>query len=356
MYLNLLFALIVAIALIIWIIDYSKQRTNYGIFISTTIASLILVFTVYTLGTANMLADTEILNGRVTSKQPEKVGCRHSYSCNCRPSCSGSGKSRSCTEVCDTCYEHSYDIDWDVYSTIGLWTIQTIDRQGLREPPRWTKTIVGEPVSKKHSYSNYIKASPQSIFNSAAHTLIEFKGKLPLHPIEIYDYWHTNRLILDGVILDEAEKINWNTGIAELLKDIGGKKQVNTVVVLTNNSNSLWANALQTEWMGGKKNETVIVIGVKKYPEISWVHVFSWAQSDIFNIKLRDDIRDIGTLDRSRVLQVTYNNIDKYFSRKPMKTYQYLESELEPDLWILILAVVLGVVPFGFYLYRDRFV
>src|SRR5690349_2291120 len=46
--------------------------------------------------------DTEILNGRVTSKTRQEVSCRHSYQCHCHQVCSGSGKRRSCSEECDT--------------------------------------------------------------------------------------------------------------------------------------------------------------------------------------------------------------------------------------------------------------
>jgi hypothetical protein len=375
MYLNLMLAGMVLVAIVTFLIDHNncktvqsaardywsrKRQVDYPVLGGAILVSFMLVFAIYSLGTAGMLADTETLNGKVVKKESDKVHCRHSYDCNCRNvrSCSGSGKNSSCstTRVCDTCYEHSFDVDWNVFASIGSYSIDTIDRQGLREPPRWTQTLIGEPVAIQRSYRNPIKASPQSIFNSAAHTLVEFKGKLPPHPGGIYDYWHTNRLVLNGVALDGNEQKKWNDGIAEILKDIGITKQVNLVVVMTNSSNSLWANALQTEWIGGKKNEVVLVMGVKNYPEIEWVHVFSWSETDLFNVKLRDAVKDLKMVDRDIVLRISYENIMAHFKRKSMKNYDYLESEIEPESWFFILAIILGISPFGVYLFRFKFI
>src|SRR5574342_424492 len=109
--------------------------------------------------------DVEVWNGVVTGKEQNTVSCSHSYQCNCRQSCTGSGKNQSCTTVCDTCYEHSHDYDWDVYTSINdTITIDRVDRQGVNEPSLWTAVKMGEPVSVTHSYKNYIKASPGTLF------------------------------------------------------------------------------------------------------------------------------------------------------------------------------------------------
>lgn len=366
MYIFLMFAWCVIIAVLTYWIDlkmcgnqsragyYSRRKIEYRGLIGALAISFLVVFSVYQLSSMSMMRDVEILNGKVTSKQPVDVGCRHDYSCNCREECSSSGDTQSCSTVCDTCYEHSYDVDWDVYTTIGSLTIDPIDRQGLQEPPRWTQVRINEPVSAEHGYQNYIKASPQSLFNSAANVMIEFRGKLPAHPSGIYDYYRVNRLVLSGVQAPANEVTAWNMGIGEILKEIGPSKQVNVVVVLTNSDNSLWANALRTEWLGGKKNEVVVIIGTPQYPEISWVNVFSWSQDDMLNVKLRDDIRELKTVDRTAVLNLIYVDIVKHFKRKPMEDYKYLRDEIEPDLLMIMLAMLLGVVPFGVYLARER--
>src|SRR5690348_3424388 len=76
--------------------------------------------------------DYQVINGEVTGKEQNRVSCEHSYECNCRQEsyeCGDSKNSRTCyRRVCDTCYEHSHDYDWDVYSNIGTFTIDRIDR------------------------------------------------------------------------------------------------------------------------------------------------------------------------------------------------------------------------------------
>lgn len=113
--------------------------------------------------------DTEVINSVVAKKYQSIVSCSHSYECFCtyHESCSGSGKDRTCSTVktCQTCYEHSHDYNWDVKAKNGnVISINRIDRQGIHEPQRWSSVQVGDPMSWTHSYTNYIKASPDSLF------------------------------------------------------------------------------------------------------------------------------------------------------------------------------------------------
>ena len=46
--------------------------------------------------------------------------------------------------------------DWVVKTAIGeRIEIQRVDRQGVREPARWTSVQMNEPTSRTHSYENY---------------------------------------------------------------------------------------------------------------------------------------------------------------------------------------------------------
>ena len=133
---------------------FSDNR--YGFFV-TIIVSLVAAGIVYAVGYSNKITDQEIYNGEVTGKEKTRVSCEHSYSCNCRESCSGSGSTRSCSTTCDTCYEHSYDVDWRVKTSVHEFNIQRINRQGTQEPPRWTKVTVGQPTAFVYKFTNYIR-------------------------------------------------------------------------------------------------------------------------------------------------------------------------------------------------------
>lgn len=198
--------------------------------------------------------DTEIWNGWVVSREQKQVSCSHSYECNCRSeeSCSGSGKDRSCTSrrVCDTCYEHSYDYDWMVYtSNREDIEIDRVDRQGVNTPPRWAAVRLLEPTAVDHTYTSYIKAAPDTLFR---HTEVaqKYRATIPKYPLRIYDYYHLNRLVQVGVSVKDRDV--WNRGLEVLNSELGSKKQVNIIVVLTNQPQE-WYYALETAWIGGEE-------------------------------------------------------------------------------------------------------
>lgn len=321
---------------------------------SMLIVTSIIVAIVYWAGIYGETADAQILNGRVTSKAMERVSCRHDYDCNCRTECSGSGESRSCSTVCDTCYEHSYDQDWDVLTTIGTWTIDPIDRQGLKEPPRWTQVKMNEPVSKRVPYVNYVKAVPESLFNFNLAQIEKFKNDIPAYPLNVYDYYKLDRVIVLGgqKPLTIKEYGEWKNDFSNMLGQIGPSKQVNGVLVFTSQSSSMYAKALQASWLNGKKNDVIIVMGVPEYPKVSWVSVFGWSKNDLFNVKLRDALLEIGEVDRIKMLPVIRENIEKYFVRRPMAEYEYLKDQIEPPLWVSALAIVLALIAMGGLTYQ----
>jgi len=182
------------------------------------------------------VTDVEIWNGRVATKYKDRVSCEHSYSCNCRQecheSCSGSGSNRSCyqscTTVCDTCYEHSYDYDWVLETTNNEYIrIHRVDRQGVHEPPRFTRASIGDPTSVKHGFDNYLKGASDTLFRKQG--LIEkYKNKLPSYPARIYDYHY-----LDRVVGKIGDKQLWNRDLRELNADLGARKQANVILIFT---------------------------------------------------------------------------------------------------------------------------
>lgn len=284
--------------------------------------------------------DVQILNGEVTRKYSEEVSCRHSYSCNCVTSCSGSGSSRSCSTVCQTCYEHGYDVDWIVQSNIGNSDIDTVDRQGLKEPPRWSAVKIGEPYSRENGYYNYIKASPFTIFNKSQ---IDESVGVPNY-VRVYDYYRINRVINFGTQHDTKEL---NTLLNETMKKLGPIKKVNLVVVLHNKGSS-FAETLKAKHLGGKINDVYVVLDVDKEGLFNSVAVFSWSKLDIVNVKLRDDLLDIGKLDAVLINEAVKKNLSLHFTPRSIEDFKYLEDDVEMPEWIVWFAMIFGLLfPFG---------
>lgn len=285
--------------------------------------------------------DVEVINGEVLSKTSKHVSCSHSYRCFCHQSCSGTGKNRSCHEVCQTCYRHSYDVSWYVRSNIETITISRIDSQGLKEPPRWSRVKIGEPYATLQNYENYVKASPDTLFRHQG-SLEKYKNSIPNYPDRVYDYYHINRLIEVGT--NVSNKSKWNAEISEINKRIGPKKQANFVLVFTNKPHDYFY-ALQQAWIGGKKNDIIVVIGLEhNNNKPKWVEVMAWAKNKDIYVNLRDDILELTTITPETLLPTVEADIMKYFIRKPMHDFEYLASIITPTTTQWIVSIIIGLI------------
>jgi len=293
--------------------------------------------------------DTEILNGVITDKRRERVSCEHSYKCHCYTTCSGTGSNRSCSEHCSTCYEHSYDISWVYDVDYGFRkdtdAIAREDRQGLICPWRWAHVRIGEPASTPHTYSNYVKAAPHSLFRRQG----SIRYDIPEYPGKVYDYYRINRVVTTGPQIDSA----WNSRVAQINGVAGPQNQASVAVVITQHPENFFYD-LEQAWLGGKKNDVVIVIGVKD-KEIAWVRIMAWTDSSHFKVVMRDEIIEAKILD-TKVFDIIAARV-KEFRRKPMADFEYLRSEITPtftqSLVVGVLCLVF-LVGLNFYFFWEE--
>ena len=277
--------------------------------------------------------------------------------------CSGTGKNRTCTgggteRKCDTCYEHSFDVDWTVRSNIGSFGISRVDRQGLIPPPRWLQVNNGDPVAKTHYFTNYVKAVPESLFHAHQELNGKFDTMIPEYPTNVYDLYRIDRAISVGVPVPDIKE--WNQDISLLLRKLGPQRQANVIVVFVNTPDQSYLHALEGKWIGGKKNDIIVLIGTTSYPKIDWVAVSSWTDKALFKVQLRDDIFALGNIDRPAIIKSIETNTMKTFERKQMKDFEYLAYSIEPPVWVLTLAIILGMLAslgcsYAFYRNNTQF-
>lgn len=287
-------------------------------------------------------SDQEILHGVVRDKKQVWVHCRHSYQCNCVNVCSGT-KTRTCTRVCSTCYEHPNDWDWTVYSNINLEIdIDTIDRRGAQEPPRWTLAKIGEPFSAEHSYTNYIKASPGSLLRHQG--LVEkYVNRLPAFPERVYDYYRRSSLVLvNGARVPGAGA--WNDALASANSRLGPRKQVDLVVVLAKNLPQEYFYALEQHWIGGKGNSAVLVINVNDGFAPTWAAAMSWTDNKRFAVELRDSIMGLPQITHDAVVPVFEQTVQKHYKRKSMSDFEYLKSSIVPTTTQWVVSLLIGLL------------
>ncbi len=298
----------------------------------------------------SLVYDTELYSGKVVSKEKDQVSCEHSYSCNCRQTCSGSGSSRRCSRTCDTCYDHAFDYDWDVHTTLGRITIDRIDRQGVDEPPRFTQTRIGEPVAAERSYKNYLLADPKTLFVELP-ALQNTKFILPGYP-ETYDYWRVNRAVGD---LPKTLREEFNDYLANTLITLGPKKQLNVVVAVTKQP-ELYFSSLMAAWRGGKKNDVILVYGVDSDLTIQWFKANSYAMGmGNKELLIRLENSALGNTLNLAQLQTQIQVIDKHFKRLSASEFSFKLQGVQTPLWVVCLLMVLNLAgSIGVSVYMKR--
>lgn len=313
--------------------------------------SALVMTTFFYIGISSKTGDVEVWNGSVLSKTRKHDHYVRSYDCNCREVCSGSGQNRSCSRVCDTCYEDRYTVTWSCDTTIGQYIIQHLDSDSEKvyntpNPQRWDIIKVDDPVSKVRDYTNYVRAVPESLFRPAAAELkAKFASAIPPYPANVYDLYYVDRVIPVGVNVPDLK--GWNFALQDSLKFIGPSKQVNAIIVFVNTADVNYEYALRDAWLNGKKNDVILVIGTTAYPKIDWVRVISWTERELFKVALRDEVLALGEVDRDKVLAVLNQNIQRSFERKRMRDFKYLENEIDPPLWLTITMIITIVLAYG---------
>lgn len=306
--------------------------------------------------------DVEIWNGRVTQKQSERVTCTHEHCCSWGQCCSGSGKTRSCHTCCKGyCKDHPYDVDWAVYTNLNeRLEISRLSRQGLEEPPRWTAVIIGEPSASEHSYTNYIKAAPDSLFRHTERQAAQLK--LPPYPDTVFDYYRSNSVFpYDGLNIGDLR--DWNAALNEVNADLGKKKQVNALLVLFRDKPQDFFYDLERVWIGGKKNDFIVVASVDENLHYQWVQVMSWTKSEMAKIAVRDELMGQGVVEKTGVVPAIAKAVNDHYIRREMTDFEYLKSSITPSVtgWVvslligLIVAIVLGIICHMHDLFNEEF-
>jgi len=308
-------------------------------------------------------ADVEIWNGQVTSKERLHGTYERSYDCRCRQveSCLGSGTTRSCSssQVCDTCYETRYTVNWNCETTVGGFTIDSRDttfRSVYNEPnpARWTVINPGDPVSRRNSYTNFVQAVPSSLFSPSNEALrLNFAKLTPSYPDVVYDFYRNDKFLTPGHPATDARA--WNDSIAEMLKVLGPRKQVNAIVVIAKTDDPNYVYALRDAWQGANKNDVVLVIGSAVWPKIDFVDVISWTKHELFKVQLRDEVMALGVIEREAVINILASQISTNFVRRQMSEFAYLEAEIDPPNWVLLtLLVLMGAGSYATVFFYNR--
>lgn len=280
-------------------------------------------------------ADVELWNGRIAEKEKNIEQCSESYPCNCSMECDSEGY---CSEECDTCWEH-----WDVTT----WEAWTSNRElaysaggcynDLPNPPaRYLEILVGEPTTKEHTFVNYIKGNPDTVLTRVVSDKI---FNIPEYP-SVFDHYRVNRFLGVGVPVDpELDK-----RLDEINADLGARKKVNIIVIVTREADQLYFEKLKEVWIGGKKNDFVVVIGTPEYPKISWANVMSWSDSEDAKVFVKNRILELVEFDGQKILDIIREEVEEKFVKKSMDEFEYLKYRIEPSHRAKVIITILGAL------------
>ena len=137
---------------------------------------------------------------------------------------------------------------------------------------------------------------------------------------------------------------SWNRSLSDINGRLGAKKKVNVILVLVNTGDSSYIYPLEEKWLGGKKNDLVVIVGSTQYPKIDWVRIMSWSTREDLKVELRDAIQDLGSLDRrSEILATMEAQVNEKFVKRHWDDFKYLMSTWQPTAGILICLLILGI-------------
>ncbi len=319
------------------------------------VAALMLVG--YYVAQWSSLQDYEIWNGRIASKSSGAEVCCHTYECNCREVCRGSGLDRRCSRSCDRCTMHDQDLFWRATSTNREIVYESrCNAPESGEPAEWAAIRVGEPTAWEHQFTNYVKAAPEDFF-VAPEVAERFTAELPAYPRP--QGFRARRFLFAGV--EEPRAGELDAALAELNADLGPVKQVNVIVVVTASADPLYFDALARHWLGGKKNDVVLVLGAPRYPAIAWARVMAWNEArvaeDAFKDALASRIEGLGRFDGERVLAALRAEISESYRRRPFGELEHLGARATPPGWAVAAlygAALLLSAGLQTYFWRNR--
>lgn len=321
--------------------------------IGAMLVGIAVIFMTTAVTRDSAVQDYEIVNGSITGKKRSHGTYEESYDCNCKTVTTytrdANGRSvPTTTRKCETCYRTHYTVSWDAFSTIGSYDIDSRDKLSRSvydtpDPARYTSIAVGDPVSSRVPYKNYVKAVPDSLFAVVSGDYKKsFLDKLPPYPERIYDYYRIDRFVPVGISFPDAKE--WNEGISKITAALGVSKQVNLIVVVVKETDQRYALALRDHWEGVNKNDVVVVLGTTDGKDIAFASVLSWTKREIFMIQLQDSLRELGTIDRVKILSTIQTQIVKNYERRRMRDFEYLKDSIPLPVWVLAtLAAFLSI-------------
>lgn len=290
------------------------------------------------------MTDYEYWNGRVSAKPTGKQGC-----CHCTEICStctdrdGNTYDCNCYEVCDHNHDRYYDIS---YTTGDHTRVKGCVPPRKAPPAQWTATQVGEPATILHPYTNYLKADPEAVYHQS--TLADEWGQhLPAYPSPIGLHSARKAIAIGPVAFDPSA---WSAALMEMNADLntkGHRKKVNVTVIATNYRSRKAITAVEHEWLYGKMNDAIFVLGAPDGHTIEWAELVTTpGHNEAFKTAVRHGF-DGWDLEDPDLYDHIYNLTNDNWHWSGVEDFKYLASAAVPStpalLGLFMTAIFISV-------------
>lgn len=347
--------------------------SEVGVLAVTTATALTLFYGLF-FYTSTDMADNELWNSYVQQAVWEEEYDTKS----CHQVCDSRDKDGNCTSSHEECTCSTTPPSWHVKTasdeSIGISSTQYGTYKGYFKTREMTLGSQGDacngnpgtihgvsydgkaeflvPTAHPHRFVNYLSASKGTIMKRSDSNTKGFEKFLlpypsiqngPFGPIEV------NRVLVAGAPVPAEWSKRIDRDLDVLLSSRGKSKQVNVLLYVVATADPSFIHALESQWIMGKKNDFVIVIGAPEFPKISWVHVMAfWTDVELFNIQLRDNINNLNTLEgkEESFIGLIGTQIDKRpesggWRRKPMADLEYLAGDISLPWWAHLCVLIL---------------
>lgn len=333
--------------------------------------------TVTLFATTTDLMDHEMINSHIV----KVVNIKSYYTESTHEECDSDGENCVTVTECDVLHPEEWYIVAatgktiyiseqnyaNVYAYFGTRERQTKDSQpgqcsgdGRQFEVAWAGTdITNIPCSYWHRYINYVKAT-SNIYKLTGQTsdtpiLPYYKiisnrfGPIEAERIRIDD----PSIGIPPMFIEEVDDITDHT-----LTWLGPQKQANIGYYFTSQPVDHFHNIMQA-WIRGKKNDILVVVGMKQYPQVDWVRISSWSEIGAaeFNVKLGKSIQRSGKLSSPELfVENVATHIKKYHERQPMEEYRYLLYQVKMGWQFWLAAALLGLLvifPLVMYMHQN---
>jgi len=338
--------------------------------------TLILIGSYFLLfSTTTDLVDNEVYNGKIVKIIKEEP-YDYNYDCSTK-TCDSTGNCRTIQKTCTSTEPEKRYIVTSNKEKINIskleWNISKNDfRAKETKTYRSNQTsfskLRGEgdiwivipnkqiPTSVEHSYINYVVVAKHNIVNRKAlesdiNYHINEKTLLPYPTLYSNKYGATllNRVIdttNSGLASSYLKELNM------VAMRVGKSKQANPIIYITNQGRD-FKNILETYYKGGKKNDTILILGVDDKKDIVWADSISWSKTVDFSINIGNVFTDskFNLNEVDKIVSTFENSIVKYYIRKPMEEFKYLSENITLPIGWQVFIFLLNVIT-SFFLFR----